>query len=1113
MVMRKRLFFLVNTTLMACLAMALTNITTDQSALLVFKSELGLGSSHVLSQNWSDSFPICKWIGVTCGFRHQRVIALDLSDMGLDGYLSSQVGNLSFLVSLNLSGNSFHGQIPKELAQLHRLRFLDFRFNDFAGDIPSWFGIFVELRFLNLRNNSFTGSIPSSVTNMSKLEVLDLSYNPLQGNIPEAIGSLFNLKELLLQFNNLNGVIPASVFNKSAMEKLAFAGNSLSGNLPEGMCHGLSNLKQLSLSWNELEGPIPPNISECSNLSILSLSYNKFSGSIPREIGNSRALEILYLRSNHFTGTIPKGIGNLTMLQMLYIANNKLIGTIPEETGNLYNLEVFNLEHNHLTDNIPEKIFNISSLRKIVVQWNQLSGYLPLILSHGLPNLQELILGHNFFYGEITDSVSNSSKLAFINFSANNLSGQIPNSLGKLNFLQALDLQKNNFVSETTDLSFINPLKNCSYLKYLVLGDNPFNGILPVSIGNLSTSLQFFFAYRCGLWGSIPESFGNLENLVTLSLFGNELTGAIPNTLVNLKKLQGLGLLDNKISGSIPNFLCRLENLNGIRLEQNQFTGSIPDCIGNLTSLREVNLGNNRLTSVIPASLWKLNDLLQLNLTSNLLTVSLPSDMKNLKVANVLDLSGNQLSSIIPSSIGGLEGIITLSLARNRFQGTIPESIRKLVSLESLDLSHNNLSGTIPASLEALQYLKYFDVSFNELSGPIPARGLFKSLSSQFFMSNKGLCGDPKYGVPPCHENTEVESNRKKLILRVVYIFLGISALVLGITSLYMVARYRKKKNLVTLIESSVNAAPSRVPYHELAKATEGYSESHLIGTGSYGSVYKGRLQNGEDVAVKVFNLQSEGGFKSFDTECEVLRRLRHRNLCKVISSCSNEDFKALILEYMPNGSLEQWLYSENKFLDIVQRLNIMIDVACALEYLHHGYSIPIVHCDLKPSNVLLDDDMVAHLSDFGVAKLLSDGVSITLTKTLATLGYIAPEYGSEGLVSVRCDVYSYGITLMEVFTKTKPDDAKFTGNLSLRRWVNDSVPNALIQVIDLDLLRADEKYFNEKLQCLVSIMRIALQCSMENPRERMISMKSVVVELKKIISQLLQYCPQIGGV
>ncbi|KAL8508543.1 hypothetical protein ACS0TY_018968 [Phlomoides rotata] len=112
-----------------------------------------------------------------------------------------------------------------------------------------------------------------------------------------------------------------------------------------------------------------------------------------------------------------------------------------------------------------------------------------------------------------------------------------------------------------------------------------------------------------------------------------------------------------------------------------------------------------------------------------------------------------------------------------------------------------------------------------------------------------------------------------------------------------------------------------------------------------------------------------------------------------------------------------------------------MIDVASALEYLHHGYSTSIVHCDLKPCNVLLDEEMVAHVSDFGISKLLGEEQSTVLTNTLATLGYIAPEYGLEGLVSTRCDVYSYGVMLMESFTRKRPNDDMFGGDLSLTSW------------------------------------------------------------------------------
>ncbi|XP_028799276.1 probable LRR receptor-like serine/threonine-protein kinase At3g47570 [Neltuma alba] len=200
-----------------------------------------------------------------------------------------------------------------------------------------------------------------------------------------------------------------------------------------------------------------------------------------------------------------------------------------------------------------------------------------------------------------------------------------------------------------------------------------------------------------------------------------------------------------------------------------------------------------------------------------------------------------------------------------------------------------------------------------------------------------------------------------------------------------------------------------RVSYYDLLHGTDGFDESNLLGFGYYGSVYKATLPNGMIVAVKVFCSNLDEALLSFDIECVVACNLRHRNLVKIITSCSNGYFKCLIMEFMSNGNLDRWLYSHNNCLDILKRLNILIDVAVALEYLHYGSSTPVVHCDLKPSNVLLDENMVAHLTDFGVAKLVGEEHLKIYTKTLATIGYMAPEYGSEGAISIKGDVYSYG--------------------------------------------------------------------------------------------------------
>ncbi|XP_019229808.1 PREDICTED: probable LRR receptor-like serine/threonine-protein kinase At3g47570 [Nicotiana attenuata] len=266
-----------------------------------------------------------------------------------------------------------------------------------------------------------------------------------------------------------------------------------------------------------------------------------------------------------------------------------------------------------------------------------------------------------------------------------------------------------------------------------------------------------------------------------------------------------------------------------------------------------------------------------------------------------------------------------------------------------------------------------------------------------------------------------------------------------------------------------------RISYYELEQATEGFNESNLLGNGSFSMVYKGTLKDGTILAAKVFKVQLEGAFKSFDTECEMLRNLRHINLAKVITSCFNLDFKALILEYMPNGTLDKWLYSHNLFLDLLQRLNIMIDVAAALDYLHNGYSTPVVHCDLKPSS----------------------------GKIFLSFSTMIAEYGQDGIVSTSCDVYSFGIMMMETLTRMRPSDEEFTGDLSIRRWVSDSFPSEIHKVVDANLVQAGNEKTDTKMQCMVSIMELALSCTLVKPDAR-ISMEDALSTLREIRLQFV---------
>nr|XP_016506701.1 PREDICTED: probable LRR receptor-like serine/threonine-protein kinase At3g47570 [Nicotiana tabacum] len=742
----------------------------------------------------------------------------------------------------------------------------------------------------------------------------------------------------------------------------------------------------------------------------------------------------------------------------------------------------------------------MSELQIIGLGGNRFSGTLPSDLGCRLPNLEKFSCRNNHLSGFISSSISNSSRLTGLDLSWNSFTDPIPESLGNLEYLEILHLGSNNFFSDSA-LSFLTSLTNCRKLRILKFDRNPLDGVFPASVGNFS-AMQIFEGQGCKLKGVIPEEIGNLTGMTRMSLQNNELAGHIPKTIQRMLNLQELYLQSNKIEGLIPDIICNLKSLGALDLSGNHFSGSVPPCLGSVTSLRKLYLANNRLYSRLPASLGSLQDLIEFNVSSNLFSGQIPLEIGNLKAATLIDLSKNDFSGEIPNILGYLDKLIKLSLAHNRLDGPIPDSFGKMLALEYLDLCNNNLSGEIPKSLEALVYLKYLNFSFNKLSGEIPTGGPFAKFTSQSFLSNNALCGDSKFHVSPCVIKSTKRSKRKKTIL-VLYVPLGVGLLFLALALAYVFLRLRKKKKNAGQADVSLVKGHERISYYELEQATEGFGESNLIANGSFSMVYKGILKDGTLLAAKVFNVQLEGAFKSFDTECEMLRNLRHRNLTKVITSCSNPNFKALVLEYMPNGTLDKWLYSHNLFLDLLQRLNIMIDVASAMDYLHNGYSTPVVHCDLKPSNVLLDQDMVGHVTDFGIAKLLGAGEAFVQTRTIATIGYIAPEYGQDGLVSMSCDVYSFGIMMMETFTRMRPSDEIFTGDLNIRQWVSDSFLSEIHKVVDANLVQPGDEQTDAKMQCMLSVMELALSCTSVTPDAR-ISMKDALSTLKKIKLQFV---------
>ncbi|XP_030954455.1 probable LRR receptor-like serine/threonine-protein kinase At3g47570 isoform X3 [Quercus lobata] len=1057
------------------------NNFTDQSALIAFKSQITFSpnDSVFAGGNWSTTANFCEWFGVSCSRRRQRVTALNLSFVGLHGTISPHIANLSFLVSLDLKNNNFSGFLPHEIGHLHRLRKLRLSNNLLEGSIPPTIHNCQKLEYLYLDYNNFSGGIPKELGMLPKLRHLYLSGNRLSGTIPLSLSNMSSLESLSVEYNSLTGTFPLVIFNFSFLTTLGLTQNHFSGTLPMNLCIQCPNLQGLYISKNEFSGKLTSQFNNCTKLSVLSLSYNKFDGSIPKGFGSIEKLEVLCLGGNNLTGNIPPIISNLSMLQEFSIEGNNVKGVIPSDLWHLQNLKILGFGENDLTGTIPQNIFNITSLQELGLEGNSLTGNLPLDTWISCPNLEILALDLNKISGHIPSYLSNFSSLVIVDFSSNFLSGHIPRNLGNLKNLKTLDLLGNQLTAEPgyQEHSFLLSLTNCRFLEELYLSTNLLNVTIPDAIGNFSLSLEVFDASENQLKGQIPMGIGSLKNLYTLDLSGNSLTGNIPSTLGGLERLQRLFLDKNLIEGSIPEELCQLKNLGELSLSINSLSRSIPNCIGNLSVLQKFNMSYNALTSSIPLNLWSLQNLLFLDLSSNFLSGSLSPRMTKLRTIAVIDLSCNQITGNIPSIIGAFESLSYLNMSKNSFQGNIPQSFGQLRGMEQLDLSNNNLSSAIPKSLETLPYLKYLNLSFNKLSGEIPSAGSFANFTAKSFLGNEALCGNPIFGVPPCASPTSQGSRVKQVLLK--YIVPVIASIIIFAALVIMRRRHPQYSMQIPGLPITLPTVDHRmISYQELSRGTNNFCESNLLGTGGFGSVYKGILSNGTIIAVKVLNLQLEGAFKSFDVECKVLRAIRHRNLVKVISTCSNLEFRALVLQYMSNGTLEKWLYSHNNCLNLVQRVSIMVDVASALEYLHNGQSESVVHCDLKPSNILLDKDMVAHVSDFGIAKILALSKDATQTKTLGTLGYIAPEYGLEGRVSTKGDIYSYGIILLEIITRKKPTNEIFVGELAMRQWIA-SLPNRM-EVVDDGLLRIEDG--RDVIGCLGS--RLAMAAVINNGGE-----------------------------
>eukprot|EP00253_Pinus_taeda_P016644 PITA_16644 len=472
-----------------------------------------------------------------------------------------------------------------------------------------------------------------------------------------------------------------------------------------------------------------------------------------------------------------------------------------------------------------------------------------------------------------------------------------------------------------------------------------------------------------------------------------------------------------------------------------------------------------------------------------------------------INLSGRNLRGPVPEDIGHLTALVTVSLDNNHLIGSLP-NFSRLTMLERLHLQNNRLNGSLPDWLSKLKNLKELFIENNNFSGVIPAELLYKpkNLLKFRYYGNNDLCVGIDKGkcIKEIQESGNISRKGRVNVILAVTISAGLIValgLVVGIAVYRKKFRAKQRPSEVNPIMMPNRAISRAFTLEEMIAATENFSRK--IGEGGFGSVFLGKLPNGKEIAVKVLSFFSRQGVHQFQNEVDLLSKVHHKKLVALLGYCSESRDLMLIYEYMAGGSLRDRLYGTSPELSELSwkaRLNIALDAAQGLEYLHVGCTPKIIHRDVKSANILLDSSLNGKLADFGLSKMTSEGEVTHVTTTVkGTPGYLDPEYFRTHQLTEKSDVYSFGVVLLEIVCGRSPINAHLTDDeLNLIQWVRSYVernenPGEIEEIADK---RLSGSYCMESI---TSIVKVALTCVEPKPSFRP-TMGEIVGKIKEAL-------------
>ncbi|KAJ6844732.1 LRR receptor-like serine/threonine-protein kinase RPK2 [Iris pallida] len=1043
----------------------------EKSALLRFKSSVRSDAAGLLS-HWTAGrgSDHCHFPFVTCD-SSRRVVSLNITTRTrkLSGTLD--VSGLPELRVLSLPFHNFSGEIPPELWRLPSLEVVELERNSLTGTLPPLLPS--TLRVLNLAFNGIEGSIPTSLSNCSNLETLDLSYNLINGSVPDFFANFPKLRLLDLSWNLIGGSIPVSIGECRSLEHLDLSGNQLLGGIPRnlGNCR---EIRSLILSSNLLDDIIPTDVGRLESIRVFDVSRNSLSGAVPEELGNCSELSVLVLSNlyhplpradngeyNYFEGGISEKITALPKLRIVWAPRASLAGEFPDDWGDCKSLEMVNLGQNFFTGEVPIGFSRCESLKLVNVSSNNLTGWLRE--DFPVPCMSVLDVSGNKLSGTIPSFV----------YRQCHPSTSPPDEL--------VDMYSLFFKYRTSKGISLPMLEHCQgdFMVYHNFGRNNFSGSLP----------------------SLPVATDGLGNQMVYAFLadGNSLIGSLNDTLFgncSYFKWLILDLSNNLISGGIPADIgARCRSLAVLDIAHNSITGMIPQSFQSLASLVGLDLSMNRLHGQIPAGLGELKGLQYIRLASNNLSGQIPPTLEQLCSLTTLDLSSNSLMGEIPRGLVSLRNLSALLLNNNRLTGNVPSGFANATSLALFNVSYNNLSGSLPPNARMLRcdcvignpFLHCYESSLTVA----PSNVQDSSRDSQTY-------GDPPPGGSPGRagsnrfSSTEIASITSasaivSVLLVLIVLFIYTRKCGPG-SSAYAIRR----REVTIFVDIGVP-----LTYESVVRATGNFNASNCIGSGGFGATYKAEVSPGVVVAIKRLSVGRIQGAQQFHAEIKTLGRWRHPNLVTLIGYHIGDAEMFLVYNYLPGGNLEKFIRERTKrAVEWTMLHKIASDVAGALAYLHDQCVPRILHRDVKPSNILLDNDLNAYLSDFGLARLLGNSETHATTGVAGTFGYVAPEYAMTCRVSDKADVYSYGVVLLELLSDKKALDPSFSpyGNgFNIVAWAC-----MLLQQGEAHEFFTDGLWDVAPHDDLVETLQLAVRCTVDSLSIRP-TMSQVVRRLKEL--------------